>query len=378
MGFDLATSPAAHGMRCSGGANGERYRQDLVLPGVSIPLGDRAQELVSRKSAEPGDGNAYGRERRRQIPGDRDVVEPRDRDIVGNRPSARAQGAQHPDGGRVVGSEYRRRVGAPFQKLESRALATRLRKIPHHFPLGQPFNVVLAQRCPVPAQPLLRVAVAARPANEGDPTMAECQEMTHHRVGAAEVVDIDRVVRPSLDPAVQQDDRQMRREIDFQRSGVEVRRHHDQTIHSTAHGAESGTDLFSVVVGARDQQVVLEAPCFGVHATDDFGEELTVEIGKKPPNRHRSTRDQGASCAVGNVAQGLRRCEHALTRLFPDWAVAVERPGNGSHRNARLAGYVLDRCAQTTPPRVSGRWKRFHIYRIVSAGGMSIPGWEPS
>src|SRR5687768_3531504 len=95
--------------------------------------------------------------------------------------------------------------------------------------------------------------------------------------------------------------------------------------------------------------MVLEATGRSVDASDDFGEELAVEIGQENPDRHRAPSYQGAGRTVGDVPQRLSGCEHTLTCRLPDRPVAVECAGNGPDRHARLASHVLDRRAQTLP-----------------------------
>ena len=101
------------------------------------------------------------------------------------------------------------------------------------------------------------------------------------------------------DGAVQEDDRERRRNVGDERRGIEVRRHDDQSVYPTAHGAERGLDLVLRVVGAGHEQVVAARLRGLVHPANDLGEELSVQIGEEDADGSRSIRDESTGGAVG-------------------------------------------------------------------------------
>jgi hypothetical protein len=174
--------------------------------------------------------------------------------------------------------------------------------------------------------------------------MAEGKEMPGHRKGASAVVDADRI-EGAVVRAVQEYERQLGGTVRKKLSDAEVGGEHDQAVDAPAHCPKQRLGLPAVAVGARDDEVVSVVARGDVHAPDDLGKELAVEVGQQDAERARPLRDQTARGAMRDVGETLGDPPDPASRLVPNGALVVQDPRHGGDRNRRRAGDVPDRDA---------------------------------
>ena len=113
-------------------------------------------------------------------------------------------------------------------------------------------------------------------------------------------------------------------EIGHERLRVDVGRHDDDAVDSSAHGAHGAFDLAFVVVGIGDDEVVAGAAGGDVDAADDFGEEFAVEVGEEDADGAGATGDEASGAAVRDIAECGGDVADAAAGFFADGAAAVK------------------------------------------------------
>ena len=105
-----------------------------------------------------------------------------------------------------------------------------------------------------------------------------------------------------------------------------------------------------IVMRARHEQRVSGALRLEVDATQQFREELAVEIGENHAERTGLAAAQRARGAVGCEAQLARDLEHAGTRVIAHRRTRVEYARHRGDGHLRQARNVLDRHRHPMPP----------------------------
>src|SRR2546430_15603825 len=80
-----------------------------------------------------------------------------------------------------------------------------------------------------------------------------------------------------------------------------------------------------------------------VHAADDLGEELSVQIGEKNAEGLGTTGNETARAAVRDVTHPAGDFANKPPRLIAHWSAAVQNSGHGGNGDLGFAGNVLDR-----------------------------------
>ena len=133
----------------------------------------------------------YGGEGRPELRGDGDVVEPRQRYIVGDAQAPFLREGEHPRRHLVVGGEDRRRPAVPVEQLPARldAAIERVETGDDHVVSRRCAG--LGHRAPVARGAPLHGEVVGMAGHEGDLPMSQLQQMARHRVRRLFVVGDD-------------------------------------------------------------------------------------------------------------------------------------------------------------------------------------------
>ena len=176
----------------------------------------------------------------------------------------------------------------------------------------------------VAAQPFLRLEVAFRTGDEGDPAVAALDEVLHHRLRAGVVVDRERRMesRPArrvfMSTAGRSVERLPQRKSALACGDMMSR---PSTRPFMARNAAAASD--GIAVRARHEQVQAPGPGGQVDAPDELGEILAVQIGQQRADGVRAPRDHAARGTRGHEAELRDDAEHALAGAA---AVTLERP----------------------------------------------------
>ena len=299
--------------------------------------------------AQLGHVHAHGGERRRDVARDRNIVEPGQRDIVGNPQSTLGQGEQAAQRHHVVGGEHRVGPLGSLQQHLSGLMSGRFAEVAGEYPrFGG--RIGFQDRVAIAAQALEGIEVVGRAGNERDPAMTGCEQMRHHRPRPAVVVDAERDVfglgRLRIDQNRRQRGEVFAEEIDI----AHVRRHHQQAIDPAAHRTQGGRLFLGMAVIARHQQVQAAVAGDEVDTTDQFGKEFTVQIGQHHADGVGAAAAETARGVVRAVAQLGRDRQHPAAHGFGHVVVPVDGPRDRGHRNLRDTRHIFDRHAQCIRP----------------------------
>ena len=100
-------------------------------------------------------------------------------------------------------------------------------------------------------------------------------------IGAAKIVDVQGIMHVAVNVTVQKRDGKIMREVLLKRLRVDVGRHNHETVNPPPHHPERSFDLFLVVVGARNDKMILVLLSGLIGTTDDLREKFTKQIGEK-------------------------------------------------------------------------------------------------
>src|SRR5438270_11390812 len=87
-----------------------------------------------------------------------------------------------------------------------------------------------------------------------------------------------------------------------------------------------------------------------VHAPNDFGEKLSVQIGQQHAQRVCLARDQTAGTAVRNVAHPAGHFANPALRLVTHGSTAIQNARDGGDGHIGFGGNILDR--DHSPPSI--------------------------
>jgi hypothetical protein len=132
-------------------------------------------------------------------------------------------------------------------------------------------------------------------------------------------------------------------QIGHERLRVDVGGHDDDAVDSSTHGSHGAFDLAFVVVGIGDDDVIAGAAGGNVDSTDDFGEELTVEVGEENSDGTGTTGNEAPGAAVWDIAERGSDVADAATGFFADWAATVKDSGDCGNGDAGFASDIPDR-----------------------------------
>src|SRR2546423_5197556 len=80
-----------------------------------------------------------------------------------------------------------------------------------------------------------------------------------------------------------------------------------------------------------------------VHAADDLGEELSVQIGEKNAEGLGTAGNETARAAVRDVTHSAGDFANEPSRLVAHRSTAVQNSGHGGNGDPGFAGNILDR-----------------------------------
>ena len=151
----------------------QRGGHGLLAALVTVLALHRVQQPLHGARPELGDGHVHGGQRWSQVARDRNVVEAGEGDLDRDLHPRLAQREQAADRHRVVGGEDRRRPRLQGQQPPARPVARLLAEIAAELqPVGG-CDPQRAEGVTVAAQPLARVGVLLRSADQRDPPVAQ-------------------------------------------------------------------------------------------------------------------------------------------------------------------------------------------------------------
>ena len=277
-------------------------------------------------------------ERGRDVLGDRDVVEARQREVAGHVQARLADRTEGADGHRVVGREDGRWPVGEGQQRRGGGVARLLGEVAADHERGVGVEAALGDRAAVARQPRLRVRVDGGAADEGDPAMPEAGKVADHRGSALLVV--DRHGRVARERAAEEHHREVGRKVGPQHVGLDVGRHHHEPIDAADERPERGDQLVGAVVDRRQERVVAMGADGALDAADDLRVELTVEVRQQHPDGLGGAGGQAPRGAVGDVAEVPGRLHETAARALPHRAARVEHARHGRDRDPRLPSNV--------------------------------------
>jgi hypothetical protein len=125
--------------------------------------------------------------------------------------------------------------------------------------------------------------------------MPQPEEVSHHVVGAATVLDRERVIAVTGDRTVEQNGRQVGGDVRDHGSRVQMRRHRDEPIHPASHRTQRRLELLLGIARAGNEEVIAALPGGLIHTTDQLGVKLAVQLRQQRSDRVGRTRNE-ASC----------------------------------------------------------------------------------
>ena len=93
--------------------NDEGSAKNLVSRAM-LRIADRSDEILGSPLAQVGDGHMDRRKRRRHVTGNRNVIEPRDSEVIGHSRTGFAKRTQGSNRHRIVRRENRSRTTRPI------------------------------------------------------------------------------------------------------------------------------------------------------------------------------------------------------------------------------------------------------------------------
>src|SRR5207253_3742655 len=103
------------------------------------------------------------------------------------------------------------------------------------------------------------------------------------------------------------------------------------------------------VVRSGQQQMQVAAAGGLVDAADDFGEELSMQVGQQHADRVRTPGDEAASRAVGYIPKSCGDSQNAGAGDIGDVAETIDHAGNGRDGYFRLPCHIFDGRHQRPP-----------------------------
>jgi len=98
-----------------------------------------------------------------------------------------------------------------------------------------------------------------------------------------------------------------------------------------------------------------------IHAADQFGEELAVEIRQQHADRLRAPRDQAARTGVRDVVQLVGDLDDAFAGRLGDAFVTIEGARNRRDGDAGGTGDIFDRYGHNHPGYVTKALVRLDV-----------------
>ena len=282
---------------------------------------------------ELGDRNLHGRQRGRHIARNWNVIESGECDRVGNSDLRFAKGAQDADSHGVIGGKYGGRRSVHCDQPVPCGMAGFFAEVAVEFHS-------VTDGFPIPAKPLGGVGVLCGAFDKRDAVVAERTEMPHHRLSAAVVINGDGLHEAGN--TVQEDHRKSRRKVRAKRSRLPIRRHDDQSVNATAHGAKHGGHLLSIAVKSGNEEVIAPSPCLSVDASNHFREKLAMQVREKKADGLRAPQTQASRHSVRSEVQRLTGLHHSPGGGLTHRAFSVQNSRNSGHRDAGFRGDFLD------------------------------------
>ena len=253
------------------------------------------------------------------------------------------EGEQAPDRHGVIRSKHRSRAGVARGERAAREIPGLFGEIP----VDHARYAAGAEARTIAAHTLQRLEVVRRAADVGNILIAGGHQVRGHGARATEIIDHERRSDAGGLVGVHEHRRQAARQRVFQARAADVRRHHQQTIDAPVHRSQRLGCLRVIAMRARDQQVQAARPRRAVHAADQLGEILPVDIRQQQPDGVGTAADQAARRGVGRVMQPARGAQHALANARGHRAGVVEGAGHRGNRHPRPPRHVLNRRCHT-------------------------------
>ncbi len=311
-----------------------------------------------------------------------DVVERRQRDVVGHPQPARPDRVQRAEGHQVVRREdHLGRLGQIEEPLGDPPPAVRLEVALPGVGVreGQP---VLGQRRPEGLDPLTAGGGGGRPRDDREPPVPQPVQMRDQLPHGPLPVRADhRHVHPA-DPPVHEHHRRPRpRGVQHQRRAAVGGGDQEPVDPAVEEGADVVVLQIGPLVGVADDHAVAEGPGLLLDGAGQLGEVRVEHVADDQPQGAGLVGAQGTGDGVRPVAQRRDGGHHPRTGVGADRRVVVQDARDRGDGDPCRGGDVLDaRHRRSTSlwnrlhRRVRKDWKRLHgggtrgRYRIVMGG----------
>ena len=306
----------------------------MVAFGVLDQLDERAHRFVAERLDRLVDGGQW------RVGEGRfgNVVEAHDGEVVGDRDAELGRGAHRLDGREVVGREDGRRTIGDREQLAGRRLGRLLGEPADAYEVGVEGDAGGFERRPVPGLASARRFEVGTAGQEGDPPVAEPDEVLGDGHRAFEVLRVDRRELRAAHVRVDRDDGLVRVDVD------DRRRDEDRAVGECA--AEPGhvatfPALCVVLAGGVDDHLEVRVVERLGRALEQLGAER-LDVGDEDADHARALAAQAPCDEARLVAEVVDDGLHPAEGVGRDAVPAVDDAGDGRDRHAGALGDIAD------------------------------------
>ncbi len=306
--------------------------------------GHARQQVLGRRRADLGGGQAQRGQRRPQEGGVVGVVEPHHRELARHVHAAGVR-LDHGAEGELVGAAQHR--GGPLpaggEDLAQRVAAVADAVGDLHVVLRPDRERAGGQGAHHALHPgAAAVVLPPLPGDDAEAAMPEVQQVLGGARGGGGVVEAHAAAVARQAEGLHQRDAAPL-DATQQRRAVDVAHQHQPVDAALQQEARLQQLPVQVVAGAgHHQRVVVPAQAL-LEGGQRAQEALVLEVGHHRAHRHEAAGGQRARGAVGHEAQRRRRPHHRVVLVRPDGHGAVQHARDGGGRHARAQGHVARR-----------------------------------